>query len=629
MKKIVILSFIFWVAIFDMTAQNPSLQWDTKILRADSLLKKDDSMSVLLAREVLEKAGANPSYAVKSYLIQSIAYKNMGRYKQSLSLSQKGLEKAKMIADTVNMIKLYSSRGIVHYLLADYIRANEAFISAVQLYEAYGIDRSQKDLSPLHYARILNNVASTYIKSGRKDLALKYFISSIKVREKYKAPKRMIAISKLNLGSLYLTMDDFINSKKWLQSALQDATQINDSALMAKSYGNLGINAKKRGDTLQAISDYQNSLLIWKKLNNEREKAIVLQNLGLLKKDQKKYNEALKYLKKALVINQRIGKNTASIHLSLCELFFAKGNNNQCIKHCNKAVELSKKNGNILTQSKALQLLYQAYKNQKKYDLALQSFEQYASLQEQTHNKETEKYIQNLKTQFETEQKEQEITYLKKLNQTEHIKAKAIQDRQRIAIFTALLGIALLTGLLLFFLNKRKRDKALYDMEKKLLETQLHNKELKSKELEMEVNYRSKQLTTHALNMMQRNKILSEIREKLTQLSKQLNTPFRAETKSIIRDINRMQRTEKDWDLFKKYFEKVNKDFYTKLHQINPDLTSHDDKLAALISLNLNIKETAAVLNITPNSVKLARHRLRKKLGLNKEDDLYNFLSSL
>jgi DNA-binding CsgD family transcriptional regulator len=60
-----------------------------------------------------------------------------------------------------------------------------------------------------------------------------------------------------------------------------------------------------------------------------------------------------------------------------------------------------------------------------------------------------------------------------------------------------------------------------------------------------------------------------------------------------------------------------------------PDLSVSDYRLAAHISLNLNNKESAAVLNITPGSVKLARHRLRKKLNIDTGEDIYIFLTRL
>jgi DNA-binding CsgD family transcriptional regulator len=192
-----------------------------------------------------------------------------------------------------------------------------------------------------------------------------------------------------------------------------------------------------------------------------------------------------------------------------------------------------------------------------------------------------------------------------------------------------LLAIVLLTVVIAFYLSKKKKEKELWLMEKKLLQTDLQNKELAHRELHMEISFKTKQLTTHALNMIQRNQILTELREKLKRLSKRITDDLTMDFVSIIKDINQMQRTEKDWELFKKYFENINKDFNQNLRRINPRLSVNDYRLAALISLNLNIKEAAAVLNISPSSVKLARHRLRKKLGLHTGDDFYVFLNKL
>jgi tetratricopeptide (TPR) repeat protein len=629
MNRFIPLFFILLKVLLSFSQDHSLSPTGQKILEANSMLKKNDSLSIAISKEILRENGGNSTYMTKSYLTLSIAYKNLGQYDTSLYYSQKGLDQAIKISDTVNMIKLFSSIGVVHYLRAEYIQANKAFIKMVSLYKKIGFSSETQGLSPLYYAKVLNNIASVYIKSGHSDSALNYFINSIKIREKYNAPPRMIATSKLNLGSIYLALKDHPNSEIWINKALEDASQIPDSNLMAKCYINLGIGAKESGDTTSAIRYYKKSLSICQNLNNQRDKAIVLQNLGALTKDRKDYNEALHYFQMALSINSKIGANNASIHLGLGELYFNKKEYRKSKAHCNTTIRLGKESGNISAQTKAYQLLYLTHKKLKQFNLALAAYEQYSELRDRTHNQENEKYIQNLKAEFETEQKITEINYLKKLNATENIKAKAIQSRQRITIITALLGILLMLVLFVLFIIKRKKDRKLYQIEKKLLETNLHNQELKQKELELEINFRTKQLTTHALNMVQRNQMLSEIREKLKGLTSCVKDELNMDMRNVVKDINRIQRTEKDWELFKKYFEKVNQDFNRKLNEISHELSTHDHRLAALISLNLNIKETATVLNITPNSVKLARHRLRKKLGLSTGDDLYLFLSEL
>jgi DNA-binding CsgD family transcriptional regulator len=77
------------------------------------------------------------------------------------------------------------------------------------------------------------------------------------------------------------------------------------------------------------------------------------------------------------------------------------------------------------------------------------------------------------------------------------------------------------------------------------------------------------------------------------------------------------------------YFEQINKSFFTKLKTINADLTQNDIKLAALIKLRFNIKEAASVLNLSPNSIKGARSRLRNKLKLESSDDLSLFIEKI
>ena len=88
-------------------------------------------------------------------------------------------------------------------------------------------------------------------------------------------------------------------------------------------------------------------------------------------------------------------------------------------------------------------------------------------------------------------------------------------------------------------------------------------------------------------------------------------------------------RSHKDWDVFKLYFQEVNKNFYARLEAINANLTTNEQRLCALIKLNMTSKEMASVLNVAPNSIKSSRYRLKKKLGLQQEDDMEAFIRAL
>ena len=176
----------------------------------------------------------------------------------------------------------------------------------------------------------------------------------------------------------------------------------------------------------------------------------------------------------------------------------------------------------------------------------------------------------------------------------------------------------------IFAINKKLKDK-----ENKLIRSTLEKEELKTKELNLQIEFKSKQLTTHALNMMQKNKLLKNLISEIDDIIKHAKPEVKTELNKIKRLIKQSVKNDKEWDAFKLYFEQINKGFFDKLISINQSLNIYDLRHCALIKLNLNIKETASVLNLSPNTIKSARYRLKKKLMLENNDDLYDFLRNL
>jgi len=74
------------------------------------------------------------------------------------------------------------------------------------------------------------------------------------------------------------------------------------------------------------------------------------------------------------------------------------------------------------------------------------------------------------------------------------------------------------------------------------------------------------------------------------------------------------------------YFEQVNKNFFQNLATRYPELNTNDLRHCALIKLNLKVKEAASLLNVSPHTVKSARYRLKKKLHMEPDDSLGDFI---
>ena len=69
--------------------------------------------------------------------------------------------------------------------------------------------------------------------------------------------------------------------------------------------------------------------------------------------------------------------------------------------------------------------------------------------------------------------------------------------------------------------------------------------------------------------------------------------------------------------------------FANKLSSKYLNLTNREVRIADLIKGGRSSKEIADLLNITDSSINIYRYRIRKKLGLKKQDNLRTYLSSL
>jgi DNA-binding response OmpR family regulator len=156
-------------------------------------------------------------------------------------------------------------------------------------------------------------------------------------------------------------------------------------------------------------------------------------------------------------------------------------------------------------------------------------------------------------------------------------------------------------------------------------------KEISIKErklLEQDLDHHQKQLTMQTVNMVQNSEFLQSVLSDLKAIF-----PFTAsEGRSVINSIEfRINDKSNDhiWKEFEFCFERVYQDFYKKLNVKLPELSVREQRLCAFLKMNMSTKEIAAITFQTPNSIDVAKHRLRKKSGFENDEDFTNFLMSL
>ncbi len=252
----------------------------------------------------------------------------------------------------------------------------------------------------------------------------------------------------------------------------------------------------------------------------------------------------------------------------------------------------------------SLQLLSEVKEQQQEPDSALHYFKLYKQYADTIQNNSTERAYANFRIQLAATESEHEIGLLQQRLALNRTRTTAIIIVSILFIGLSLLGI-------LYFRSSSKNRRLAYE-----------NSEISKKFIEQELAIREKELADFTLNRVQKNRFLDE----LQSLIKNSPTSEASDYSKITRAIDMHRLSEKDWEDFYKYFGNVHKEFFEKLKAQFPDLTASDLKHAALVKLNLSLKEAAQVFGVEPKSIKMARYRLKKKLNLSESDRLDQFL---
>ena len=156
-----------------------------------------------------------------------------------------------------------------------------------------------------------------------------------------------------------------------------------------------------------------------------------------------------------------------------------------------------------------------------------------------------------------------------------------------------------------------------------MLEAKSEILQLRNEKLGNDLESKNAKLMFSAVQMAHKNEILSKVKEEI----RSLDIAQQQQVRQMLRRLDRELKSEDYWSEFNLYFNEVDKDFLQALKARHPDLTQNDLRVCSLIRINLTTKEIASLLNITVRGVEQSRYRLKKRLGLESEDNLADYIT--
>lgn len=528
---------------------------------------------------------------------------------------------------------------------------------------------TQKGISDTERVAILNELGYLYwvinsresISYGEEALHLADSIGDVSGK----------AMAKRVLGVSYWTLGEPKQALEHLTEAEALYRGIGDKEGATNCLMNAGMVYADIQEYQKALELYNQSIQEFTELGLKGRIATTFTKIGSVYIEQGKLREAREYLTNALNMHREEGfvYGQGEAHNRLATLFLIEGELEQADHHLRRATAISERIedrdgliSNRIQQGKLLRLRKEGTaareqltraieeaesKQLKKYTLAalhelkllekeegnlekaLDYYDAYLALKDSIYNTNKSKQIAAIEFSNELSAKEKELLLL--------------QEKERLNTYVKwglIIGIIGLSVISMLIINNQRqrtaRQKELLQRKQELTasrellaKTALENARLQQKELQNQLDFKNRELTSYALNFVQKNELMQQLQERVHAVRNGSPTVQKKSLAELDRLIRKHISIDNEWEDFKRVFEEVHTDFHKKLKEKHPDLSANDLKICALTRLNMNIKEAASILNISPESVKTARYRLRKKLGLGPEEELLHYFIQL
>ena len=494
-------------------------------------------------------------------------------------------------------------------------------------------------------AQIYFHISLIYYNTDSLNMSLQFAKKSEQLASEIHDEELVITI-KNQLGYIFLSWDDYDKALSYFLSALTKAQELaNDKGLLTAYHG-LGRTYTRLKDYELAKESLENALEYARKGKMKRERAIMNNALGNLFQETGEYDKALKHLELFYNISKEIGDKTSVVYAlnNIGGVYNMTGKNEMAIRYFQLALKynenindaqaqaaslgnlgevysklgkyqladscirqsniISKQQGFRLFTDDNYKLLSDNYSRSGNYKLALEYYEKYTALKDSIFSDNKQSQIQKLKLKYETEKNERKIKQLEQESRNRGIFL-------RFTIFTSILGIIVIV---LLYIAYRLRLK-------------LHKQE--KQKLDQTLDQRNRELVTLRMDSAQKRNFLKEIEssvEEFDEYEKKEINDFVDRLKSKLKS---EKLPEEEWNTLKTHFENVHPDFFKKLTLKHPSLSQNELKVCAYIKMNLTTKNIARMLNINIRSVQTARYRIKKKMQLEAEEDLFKYIQQL
>ncbi|NPD47891.1 tetratricopeptide repeat protein [Lentimicrobium sp. S6] len=478
------------------------------------------------------------------------------------------------ILSNIHIAKIYQKKGGI----------KEAFDYVI---EARNLAKEKNYTN--EYAQAIYLMANIYVEIGEYEKTAELCFEALKIFEELQEKQGICDVLGM-IGGNYYMQGELDEAEKYLQQSIDLSKSINYKKGLGKGLTNISAVYNMRDETEKAIEYLYVGCRLFQETGEKVREGVAYCNIALYYLKLNEVDSAFKYTNLSMQLNELepSNRNMVLTHIVRARSFLQIEDTAMFLSNMKHALEIADENGLKSLSYNAASNLLDFYSSIEDYDMAFHYGRLQYALKDSLDRNRSLSRLSQLQMLYQIEKEEQE----RKLNE------------QRKEFISGIIILTLIIGLiLLVFIVFRYRVNA-------------HLSKLKNEKLENELYAQQKDLAANVMSLMKKNEMLSEINEKLIKIRKELKSEDAKKKIANIAFEIENNTQDKSWEEFEIRFKQVHTDFYTKLMDLYPGLTSNEIRLCAFLKLNLTTKEISSITGQSPRSLEVARYRLRKKLNI-------------
>ncbi|MGF7141356.1 two-component regulator propeller domain-containing protein [Roseimarinus sediminis] len=203
---------------------------------------------------------------------------------------------------------------------------------------------------------------------------------------------------------------------------------------------------------------------------------------------------------------------------------------------------------------------------------------------------------------------------------TAQLKITVLPPFWKTAWFVSIILFVFITSMSVFFHFRVNAIRNRFQQEKMIREKRIVELEKENIETELE------KLTYFTVN---RNRVLVNFKNRLLTIANKAKPVVKKGLETVIEEIDKEISSDKEWKYIEPRLDKFYDSFISTLREKHPTLTLSEIKVATYVRMNLTSKEISEFMHKTIRAVENDRYRLRKKMNLDSNDSLQNYLLNL